>query len=280
MSLVKALLRVSGMLYFLRVLRRAKVATSYFNFRYRQIWRWLWTSNEDSNFTYSLTRGNLLELCQCVSVVTKKPLADLERYLSEVLDNSELKSHVAELTQASPQKDFADSGAEFGRRLGWYLFVRAIKPKVVVETGIDKGLGSLLLSYALLRNREEGATGEYFGTDINPNAGYLLRGKYAEIGKILYGDSIDSLSALNRKIDLFINDSEHSAEYEYAEYQIVKDKLSDFAVILGDNAHVTDKLSAFAKETNRSFLFFREVPENHWYPGGGIGIAFSSGKSN
>ena len=54
---------------------------------------------------------------------------------------------------------------------------------------------------------------EYIGTDINPNAGYLFDEIYSENGKILYGDSIESLK-LNAEIDLFINDSDHSAEYE------------------------------------------------------------------
>jgi hypothetical protein len=84
----------------------------------------------------------------------------------------------------------------FGRRLGWYAIVRATKPQVVVETGVERGHGALLLCAALLRNPDEGVPGRYFGTDINPKADCSLSGKYASIGKILYGDSIASLKAL------------------------------------------------------------------------------------
>ena len=101
-----------------------------------------------------------------------------------------------------------------------------------------------------------------------------MSGVYAETGKILYGDSIESLSQLDQKIDLFINDSDHSADYEYREYLTIKDKLAENAVILGDNSHVTDKLVLFSDFTKRNFLFFREEPSNHWYPGAGIGISF------
>ena len=37
---------------------------------------------------------------------------------------------------------------------------------------------------------------------------------------------------------------------------------------------VTTLLPAFAEETGRSFLAFKEEPRDHWYPGGWIGLAF------
>src|SRR5690606_983731 len=97
-----------------------------------------------------------------------------------------------------------------------------LKPRCVVETGLDKGHGAVLLCAALQRNAAEGARhGQYYGTDINPAAGYLLSGPYAMYGKILVGDSIASLKTLTDPIDLFINDSDHSADYEYAEYRSI-----------------------------------------------------------
>ena len=120
--------------------------------------------------------------------------------------------------------------------------------------------------------------GEYIGTDINPEAGYLFDGKYTKAGKIIYGDSIDSLKKLNKKIDLFINDSDHSAEYEAQEYKTISSKLTEGAILLGDNSHVTDKLLKFSINNNRHFLLFKEEPKNHWYSGAGIGISFSKEK--
>ena len=49
------------------------------------------------------------------------------------------------------------------------------------------------------------------------------------------------------------------------------------ALIIGDNSHESDSLSRFASETGRCFVFFRETPKNHWYPGAGIGFAFERG---
>ena len=91
---------------------------------------------------------------------------------------------------------------------------------------------------------------------------------------MLYGDSIESLKKLDVSIDLLINDSDHSADYEYQEYRTVKNKLTSEAIILGDNSHVTNKLCLFSSENGRNFLFFHEVPKDHWYPGSGMGISF------
>lgn len=235
--------------------------------------RWLFNSRETTNFTYEITPSNKRYLAALIAEVVEKPYAEILGYIAELENDSNLKAHIQAVTAKAGR--FADTEARYGRRVGWYAIARAMKPKVVVETGIDKGLGSCVLTAALARNKEEGCPGYYYGTDINPRAGYLLSGAYQQYGKILYGDSISSLRNLQTEIDLFINDSDHSAAYEGAEYETIRGKLSTRALILGDNAHSTDQLLNFALATQRQFLFFHEQPQEHWYPGGGIGIAFT-----
>jgi hypothetical protein len=237
---------------------------------------WSVTSREDTNFTYELTPANLNVLAQLLAVVTGLDPKVCRTCIDEVAQDVELRQHVVQATKASCFRDQSDLEPRFARRLGWYALVRLKKPRVVVETGVDKGLGAVLLCSALLRNRTEGHPGRYFGTDINPQAGWLLSGPYAETGKILYGDSIASLQALNETVDVFINDSDHSAEYEAREYEVISGKLSSGAVILSDNAHVSDALERFSRSRGSSFLYFHEQPLNHWYRGAGIGFCFSA----
>ena len=139
---------------------------------------------------------------------------------------------------------------------------------------MEKGLGSCVLARALKANAGEGHPGVYYGTDIDPAAGFLFTEPYTRYGKILYGDSIASLQSLTEPVGLFINDSDHSADYEAREYETIRPKLTENAFVLGDNAHATDKLFQFAQKTGRRFVFFSERPKDHWYPGAGIGIAF------
>ena len=82
------------------------------------------------------------------------------------------------------------------------------------------------------------------------------------------------LRSISEPVDVFINDSDHSPDYELDEYHAIAPRLSRNAYLIGDNAHCSDRLYRFAGETGREFLFFREQPKEHWYPGGGMGIAF------
>ena len=53
---------------------------------------------------------------------------------------------------------------------------------------------------------------------------------------MIYGDSIETLKQLPQAVEVFINDSDHSAEYEEREYQIIESKLVSDSIVLGDNA--------------------------------------------
>lgn len=268
---VKAFVKSSKVLNFFH---RVMYASTYYNRRYIQILKWGITSNEDTNFTFALTERNLKVLAQTISIITNHSYNIIYSYIQEILNDQNFSSYVINKIKTSSFKSVADERSDLHKRIGWYVFVRVLKPKVVVETGIDKGLGAVTLCAALVKNQEEGYPGKYYGTDINTKAGYMLDGEYKAVGEILYGDSIESLKKLNENIDVFINDSDHSAEYEYKEYETILPKLSSNAVVLGDNSHVTDKLLEFSIEHGRKYLFFKEEPLNHWYPGGGIGISF------
>lgn len=231
---------------------------------------WLFSSREDTNFTYPIKERNKHHLAHAISAVTGAEVSEILQYIHEIESDEALKSHVIRMTLHGPDRAFADNRADFSKRIGWYAMARVLKPDVVVETGVDKGLGSVVLCAALLRNGK----GRFYGTDKNPEAGRLLSDRYAEVGSILYGDSIESLKALDETIDLFVNDSDHSASYERAEYEIIASKLSAYGIVLSDNAHATDSAMEWSRETGRRFLFWAEEPDNHWYPGAGIGFSY------
>jgi hypothetical protein len=239
--------------------------------------RWLENSDESSNFTYGLK--NIHHLQGWIATVAKCKLFDAERVVKEIFDDDWLINYLvkAERTTSFHKQASRTLGLRsmvFGRRIGWYAITRLRKPTLVVETGVAKGLGSVLLCRALMRNCEEGYNGSYLGTDIDPHAGVLFSDPLTSFGKIAYGDSIQTLRSIRERIGLFINDSDHSAEYEAAEYEAVANNLDSSSIVLGDNSHVTNKLFEFARNSGRNFLHFAEQPDAHWYPGAGIGAAF------
>jgi hypothetical protein len=156
------------------------------------------------NFTYDLEEQNKRYLAALIAEITNMEFEKAFAYIREIEEEVELKRHVEEATEGSDLSFLADKEVKFWRRIGWHALVRALKPKVVIETGVDKGLGACVLAAALKRNKAEGYPGEYYGTDIDPKTGYLFSGEYEKYGKILYGDSIESLKKFDKMIDLFI----------------------------------------------------------------------------
>jgi predicted O-methyltransferase YrrM len=237
--------------------------------------RWLFTSREHHNYTYDLTRLSREHLAWFVSVTCDVPVKQVKAYFAEIESDNALRGHIERSTAASARRGLADRHVRYARRIGWYAIVRATRPTHVVETGVDKGLGTCVLASALLRNAAEGHPGRLTSLDINPEAGYLAKAQpWSDVVDLVIGDSIASIGALDRPVDLFLHDSDHSVAHERREFDAIEAKLAPKAVLLTDNVTVTNVLAERAARTGRRFLAYRETPARHWFPGDGIGIAW------
>ena len=235
--------------------------------------RWWWHSREVTNFTWDLTARNEGQLAAFLAAVTGAEPGRVRALMRELTGDDALRAGLRDAAARGPDAAITDAEPRYGRRIGWYVLVRLLRPRVVVESGVDRGLGACVLAAALARNAAEGHPGSYFGIDPNPAAGALLSAPLARQGRILRGDSLERLREIDR-IDLFIHDSDHSPRHESAEYALLEERLAEGAVVLSDNAHVTDCLLRFAERTGRRYLYFAEEPRDHWHPGAGIGAAF------
>ena len=238
--------------------------------------RWLFTSREHTNFTYDLSTLNKRHLAWLCHTVTGHPVAQCMQYLRELEQDTALKEHIRKALESSDQRVVSDVEPRYGRRMLWYVLTRLLRPPVVVETGLDKGLGSVVLASAILRNRDEGYEGRYVGIDIDPNAGWMLSDRYLETGEIRIGDSVELLSSIDTPVDLLVLDSSHDAGYETLELRAIEGQLPPAAVIISDTGDYTEDLLNFAEASGREFALFREVPEDHWWPGSGNSIAYGA----
>lgn len=234
----------------------------------RESARWLVRSREHTNYTYELTGLNREHLAWFVADTTGRAVGEIRGYIDELDQDEALRVYVRGRTEASHRRRLADREARWHKRLGWYALVRATRPQHVVETGTDKGLGSLVLAAALLRN----GAGRLTTIDVNDSSGYLIGGRYGEVIDRRVGDSVAVLPSL-AQVGLFLHDSWHTFEHETAEYEAVAPALAAGALVLSDNAHVTAALPQWAERTGRRFSYWQERPAGHWYPGGGIGVA-------
>ena len=259
---------------FNRQRRRRKIADSYLQPRSKLARKWTKQRTETDNFYYELSSINLSELSSLISIISGIQPQVIDDYINEINNDRDLREHLSQ--SWANDSEMHDAKIAFGRRIGWYALVRALKPKLVIETGVHHGIGACVLTSALIRNRLEGSPGRYLGTDIDPQAGVLFTGIYAAEGSIAYGDSIATLATIDSPIDFFINDSDHSAEYEAREYETILPRLAPDSIVLGDNSHTNTKLNEFSRKYSRPYLFFKEDPQDHWYPGAGIGISLSA----
>lgn len=233
---------------------------------------WLMNNRETTNYTYDISEICREYLASFVSLIANVGFSQARGYIRELDENEALRSHIRKVIESSNLKFSADADARYARRLGWYALARATKPKILIETGLDKGLGACVLTAALMENEKDGSPGRYIGIDIVRGAGELFCGQYREYGELIYGDSVQVLTNLNCAIDMIITDSSHSAGYETTEYDAVMNKLSERAVVVSDASY--DELANFAKATGRSFLFWPEWTTSGWYRGNGSAVAY------
>jgi len=233
---------------------------------------WLFATSEFTNYLYNITPLNKNQMIGAISSITNLSIIEVESYFDEIENNADFKNSLKTKAGSLSRSKELPITIPLGRRIVWYVLVRIYKHKVIVETGTDKGLGSLVIQLAIEKNQ----MGTLYTLDIDEYSGSLFDKEDLKKIKFLIGDSVQNMQKIN-EIDFFIHDSDHSEEHEKKEIRAVASKLTNNAIVISDNSHVTDVLFQWSKETNRNFIFIKESPKDHWYPGGGVGISFKSG---
>ncbi|MEY2409029.1 MAG: hypothetical protein QOF48_1699 [Verrucomicrobiota bacterium] len=239
--------------------------------------RWAFSSREYYNHTYHLTPLNREYLISYIAVISGHDESRIEGFFRELENDAPLRQLLERQTLNSPDRHNSDVEPRYGRRTGWYALVRATRPKIIVETGVDRGLGTVVLAAAIARNVAEGFPGLVYATDIVPDCGHLLAEPYKSHCRILLGDSVESLKNFAEPVDIFLHDSDHRPEYEWAEFTAIEPRLHPRSIVMSDNSQQSSKMREFAARLRKNYLYFQDVPENHWWPGDGIGAAFTPG---
>jgi len=239
----------------------------------RQSASWLVRSREHVHYTYDLEPLNLEHLAWFVATATGSRVDAVRGYLAEVQEDAELRRVLADGLARSDRSATTDPVIRYGRRIGWYAFVRALRPEFVVETGTNRGLGSAVIAAALLRN----GRGRLATVDIDDRSGELILPPYDQVVEHVVGDSLEFLGgpvARRQPIDLLFVDTGYTAEHERAELAAATPLLAPGAVVLATKTYCWTELPRWAEEQQREFLHFNEKPLDHWYRGVGIGASF------
>ena len=207
------------------------------------------------------------------NTITNIQFQKLDQVLKEInFENLEFKEFFSEsFFQNYEAKNI------FGRRLLWYILVRCLKPNLVIESGIDKGLGSTLLIYAQYKNMQEMNDGDfkYIGTDIIKKKNFIFNKNNSKFKKyqFIFQDTLNFLKNFNdKKKIIYISDAEHNYDFELKEFNLIKKNLADDSLIISDNN--SGSLSTFSIENNKKLIYFHEKTKNFWYDGGTSSISY------
>lgn len=269
---VRSFIKKSGFLYRIAIwIFRFNLAVKFSIGEPRASISWFFRSREYTNFTYDLDPINRRSLAYYGASLCDVSVAEMLRYFEELEKDRELSSHLA-TTVANHEFAFSsDSEVRYGKRLLYYGVTRVLKPQVVVESGIEKGLASCVISAALIKNSAEGGDGRLIAIDIDDSAGWLISGKYAENVVLIRDSSHDAVSQIDGEVELFIYDSFGDPIYELEEYELIRQFLVDKAVVISKFGGNSTPIMDFADSFGGSYLSWTEIPKNHPYPGSSFG---------
>jgi hypothetical protein len=237
----------------------------------RDVVRFVLFDPELHSYTYDLAnQGDLIELAAAVTG-TNPDMS--ETYLREAEADRELGELLSRRTR---WRIDAKRRMPLGNRLLWYVLTRHAKPELVVETGIFNGLGSLVVLRALERNAEEGVDGRLLSIDIDPTTGWLVPRRLSARWERVTGDILSELPRVleGRRVDMWIHDSVHTAEFQELEFRLALDHMQDRLLILDESGDGVGVLRAIAAERGTDWRLFVPRPLRHFYRHPGTAVAW------
>jgi hypothetical protein len=230
--------------------------------------RFIFLDPELDNFTYALR--NEAELPDFVAEVLGSDRGQAAAHMYELKTDVVLRSEIEASTRG---RISSKRRPDYGHRLAWYAFVRELKPSLVVETGIQDGLSSIVLLRALERNGEEGSPGRLKSFDIMPGSGWLVSDRYRASWELTIGSTYDTLEGAleGEEVGVMIHDSENTYESELFEFGVALRHAADQLLLMTNRAPVGG-LRDFAAENGLRYVEFAEEPL-HFYPGTPQGAA-------
>lgn len=187
-------------------------------------------------------------------------------YLEEPFELPEFRAHLHECEPAFRQGMV--SADLWGKKvLVQYAAVRALRPDLVVETGVASGVSSAYILLALKQNQKgtlhsiEIGDPAYLPTDKEP--GWIVPEWLRTRWHMHIGDVAAVLPGLLRelgKVDMFIHDSSHTYEQMKFEFELARPHIRRDGLILADDALWNSAFGEFARAiSSRASAIIRGV---------------------
>lgn len=173
--------------------------------------------------------------------------ADIRRFRNELVGDAAFQSHL--------ERNLPSAKGGFGRAAELYVIARALKPEVIVETGVASGVSSAHLLRALALNGKGTLhsidlpnIGDGVALPSGKGPGWIvpddLRGRW----DLRLGDSRvllpELLSSLER-VDIFFHDSDHAKAAMLFEFEAALPRVRAGGLILSDDTNYNDAWDEF-----------------------------------
>lgn len=209
-----------------------------------------------SNPGYSI-RSLVRELTRAderfLGTVTDCCARKISRLLEEPFDDADFAEHIRKTKNVLGRAAISTADLYAKKVLIQYAIVRALKPELVVETGIANGVSSCYLLLAMQKNRK----GHLHSVEID-RSNVLLEGRdpgwivpeslrlrwsiHMGPSEFILPDLLKGLPPL----DIFIHDSLHTYEHMKLEFELALPHLRPGALLLADDATWNTAFPEFA----------------------------------
>ena len=222
--------------------------------------------------SYSYDLANTDELVDFAAELLGAGRRELRGYVAETESDPELNERLRSRTRWRVDSKWR---LPLGNRLLWYLVARATKPRLIVETGIFDGLGSLMLLRALERNAQDGVEGRLVSIDIDPAAGWLVPDHLTERWEPICGDIFQDLEPVlaGRPVDLLIHDSVHTEEFQRFEFDLALRNAASPLHVIDSSGLMLGVLREVTASRGGRHAYFLERPARHFYKPSGTSVA-------
>jgi Methyltransferase domain len=228
----------------------------------------LWDPELES---YSYELDNEDELVRFAADLLGTAESDVARHLAETKRDPELNERLALRTR---WRFDTKTCPPPGNRLLWYVIVRWLKPRLIVETGIYDGLGSLVLLRALERNAEQGVDGRLVSIDVDPKAGRLVDPRTAGRWRKVVGTTSDVLAREleGKTVEMLIHDTPHLYEIQRLEFGCALEHGGKRLVLIDGSGGQTPALRELCEGSGAAIGHFNERPHDHFYTPAGTDV--------
>lgn len=225
---------------------------------------------EVESFSYELENED--EIICALARALDRPFDELARYASETREDPELNELLA---RHARWRFDVKRRLPLGNRLTWYVIVRALKPELVVETGIYLGLGSLAVLRALERNRREGSVGELMSFDTLSGAGSIVRAQARRGWHRFVGSTKDLLlpAIEGRRVDILFQDTPHTEENQRFEFSAALSHAGPKLLLFDASGGTAPTLGTICAERCGAYYRMPLLSRGHVFPG--IDITFA-----